>query len=282
MSSPLNISMRSSLNRGVIMGILNVTPDSFSDGGSYFDLPLAVSHALEMIDHGADIIDIGGESTRPGSNSVSEQDQISRIVPVISALREKISDSIIISVDTTRSIVAEASVVAGASIVNDISSGLDDPAMLPTVSRLGVGIVLMHMQGKPQTMQINPQYGDVVSDVKLFLHSRAREAIGHGIDRKKIMIDPGIGFGKTKAHNLALLSSLRAIVDLGYPVLLGASRKRFMGSICNESNPEELLGATLATTVYALSVGVKVFRVHDVKANRQALDVMAHISAVQR
>jgi dihydropteroate synthase len=261
------------------MGILNVTPDSFSDGGNYFNLPLAISHALEMVDHGADIIDIGGESTRPGSNPVSEQDQISRIVPVISALREKISDSIMISVDTTRSKVAEASVEAGASIVNDISSGLNDPAMLPMVSRLGVGIVLMHMQGKPRTMQINPQYSDVVSDVKLFLNSRAKEAFNYGIDPNKIIIDPGIGFGKTKAHNLELLSNLRSIVDLGYPVLLGASRKRFMGSICKETNPEELLGATLATTVHALSAGVKVFRVHDVKANRQAIDVMASISA---
>lgn len=279
MSSSLHLSTRFSLDRGVVMGILNVTPDSFSDGGNYFNLPLAISHALEMVDHGADIIDIGGESTRPGSNPVSEQDQISRIVPVISALREKISDSIMISVDTTRSKVAEASVEAGASIVNDISSGLNDPAMLPMVSRLGVGIVLMHMQGKPRTMQINPQYSDVVSDVKLFLNSRAKEAFNYGIDPNKIIIDPGIGFGKTKAHNLELLSNLRSIVDLGYPVLLGASRKRFMGSICKETNPEELLGATLATTVHALSAGVKVFRVHDVKANRQAIDVMASISA---
>jgi dihydropteroate synthase len=282
MLSRLDISTRISVGRGIVMGILNVTPDSFSDGGSYFNLTSAITHALQMVDQGADIIDVGGESTRPGSNPVSEQEQIRRIVPVISALKERIPDSIMISVDTTRSLVAEASVAVGASIVNDISSGLDDPAMLPTVSRLGVGIVLMHMQGSPRTMQINPQYDDVVSDVKLFLNSRASVAISHGIDPGTIMIDPGIGFGKTKADNLALLSSLRAIVDLGYPVLLGTSRKRFMGSICNENNPEELLGATLATTVHALSAGVKVFRVHDVKANRQAIDVMACIFAAQQ
>lgn len=262
----------------VVMGVLNVTPDSFSDGGRYVDPGHAVRHGLRMIDDGAEIIDVGGESTRPGSEPVEPEEQIRRILPVIIGLSRKIGrSSRLISVDTSASNVADRALAAGANLVNDVSAGTVDPSMFPVVARHSAGIALMHMQGVPRNMQDGPSYNDVVEEVATFLEARAEVAIGAGIARDRIILDPGIGFGKTKADNLRLLSSLERLVKIGYPVLLGTSRKRFMGSICAESSPQELVGATIATTVLGYSKGVRLFRVHDVRHNRQALDVAAAI-----
>lgn len=270
--------MMSNEARPLIMGILNVTPDSFSDGGAFQELSSAARHALAMVKAGADIIDVGGESTRPGSDPVSADEQIKRVVPVVSEIRGLIPRECLISVDTTLKPVAEAAVKAGADIVNDVSAGRNDPKMFDFVAAWGGRIVLMHMQGTPKTMQDNPSYSDVVEEVCAFLRSRAETAIAAGIKPENIILDPGIGFGKTRQHNLLLMANLERITHLGFPVLLGTSRKRFMGAICGETEPTGLLGATVATTVYGVMKGVKIFRVHDVLENRQAADVMAAIS----
>ncbi len=257
----------------LIMGILNVTPDSFSDGGQYNDIDAAVNHGKRMIDEGADIIDIGGESTRPGSERVSVEDQIERVVHIIKAISETIPAHVQISIDTTRSKVAEAALEAGAHIVNDVSGGNDDPEIINLCADRKCPYIIMHMQGSPETMQNDPTYDDVVSDIKCFLETRVSDCIKAGVDEKDIVIDPGIGFGKTRDHNLMLLNNLDAFVGTGYPVLLGTSRKRFMGSICTVNSSDELIGATTATTALGVQAGVKIFRVHDVKPNRQAADV---------
>lgn len=258
----------------LIMGILNVTPDSFSDGGNYLDLPKALSKAYAMLDEGADLIDVGGESTRPGADPVDDQTQLSRVLPVITGLHKYLSENRLdrlISIDTTRSRVAELAVAAGAGWVNDVSAGTDDPEMFGVVSRLQVPIVLMHRQGTSVTMQDNPVYTDVVQDVIDYLRERIDCALRAGICNGRIVVDPGIGFGKTRSHNLQLIKALpRLVQELGYPVLLGTSRKRFMGSVCQESEPDQLLGATVATTALGISAGVRIFRVHDVRQNRQA------------
>ena len=259
--------------RPLIMGILNVTPDSFSDGGMFTGLNAAVNHGKKMIDEGADIIDIGGESTRPGSERVSAEEQIKRVVHIIEKISETKPDSVQISIDTTRADVAEAALDAGASIVNDVSGGNDDPNIISLCAERGCPYIIMHMQGTPETMQDNPSYDDVVAEIKSFLVNRAEKCINAGIDKDNLCIDPGIGFGKTFQHNLTLLRNLDSYVDTGYTVLLGTSRKRFMGSICNVNSPEELIGATTATTTLGVMAGVKIFRVHDVKPNRQAADV---------
>jgi dihydropteroate synthase len=257
----------------LIMGILNVTPDSFSDGGQFNDIEAAVNHGKQMIDEGADIIDIGGESTRPGSKRVSAEEQIERVVHIIKAICETIPEHVQISIDTTRSKVAEAALDAGAHIVNDVSGGNDDPEIINLCADRDCPYIIMHMQGSPETMQNDPTYDDVVADIKLFLETRVGDCIKAGIDEKNIVIDPGIGFGKTREHNLLLLNNLKTFVDTGYSVLLGTSRKRFMGSICTVNSAEELIGATTATTALGVQAGVKMFRVHDVKPNRQAADV---------
>lgn len=258
--------------RPQIMGILNVTPDSFSDGGRYTGVEAAVRQAQTMIDEGADIIDVGGESTRPGSKPVSADEQIRRVIPAITAIRD-ISPTIRISIDTTSSEVAAAALWAGATLINDISAGLGDPKMLPLAAASETPIVLMHMQGTPQTMQENPYYDDAVAEVKAALQGRIVEALAAGVKPGNIVIDPGIGFGKRKQDNLELLAHLEQFVALGYPVLLGTSRKRFMGNICNVAEPSELVTASAVTTALGVMAGVTMFRVHDVKANRQAADV---------
>ncbi len=255
------------------MGILNVTPDSFSDGGQYTEIESAVEQAKKMQEDGADIIDIGGESTRPGAESVSVEGQIARVVPVIKAIREKLSASVWISIDTTLSQVAVAALDAGANIINDISAGQGDKNILTVASEKGVPIILMHMQGTPETMQDNPNYTDVVSEVIESLKGRVDDALKAGIKKENIALDPGIGFGKRKVDNINLLAHLSELVDVGYPVLLGTSRKRFMGSICDVSKPSELVTATAVTTALGVMEGVMLFRVHDVKENRQAVDV---------
>lgn len=272
------IEYRLSSQRPLIMGILNMTPDSFSDGGLHCDPTHALTHAGQMLEDGADIIDVGGESTRPGSSPVSPDEQCRRIVPSIVAIREK-SPELCLSVDTMSSKVAEAALARGAVMINDVSAGEQDSAILSVVAEHGAYIVLMHKKGDPLTMQDSPGYENVVSEVSDYLRSRIDVALDRGISEHRIILDPGIGFGKSRAHNLALLRNLKSITEIGFPVLLGCSRKRFMGALCNESRPSELLGATVATTALAVRDSVKLFRVHDVKANRQAADLAWHLQS---
>jgi dihydropteroate synthase len=265
--------------RPLIMGILNATPDSFSDGGRYQDIGLAVARALAMAEEGADIIDVGGESTRPGAERIEAAEQIARVAPLLRALRRELPESVLLSVDTSLSAVAAAALDAGADIVNDVSAGGDDAAMLALAAERAAPIVLMHMQGQPKTMQDDPRYQDVVEEVAGFLLARARAAEAAGVARGRIVIDPGIGFGKRKEDNLRLLARLDRLVATGYPVLLGASRKRFMGAVCGAARPDELLGATVATTALGVALGARIFRVHDIRENRQAADVAAAVRA---
>lgn len=260
-------------NRPVMMGILNLTPDSFSDGGSHTERGAAVQFALQMVREGADIIDVGGESTRPGAERIPPQEQIHRTAHIIAALRKTLPDQILISIDTTLSEVADAAIDAGANILNDVRAGRDDDAIFQLVAQKNLPIILMHMQGTPQTMQQNPSYENPVQDIKKFLLERAEAAQRVGIPKSNIVIDPGIGFGKTKDHNLQLMHNLDQFVSTGYPVLLGASRKRFLGAISKETNPKDLIGATCAATVIGVTAGVQIFRVHDVMPNRQAAEI---------
>lgn len=263
-----------------IMGILNATPDSFSDGGRYSTIDAAMRQVEMMLEEGVDIIDVGGESTRPGSNPVSADEQINRVVPIIKAIHTDFPD-LLISIDTTLSSVADAALQAGARIINDVSAGLDDAKMLPLVASCGMPIILMHMQGTPKTMQDNPYYQDAVTDIKRALQQRIDAALNAGIQSGNIAIDPGIGFGKRTQDNIDLLAHLNQFVAMGYAVLLGTSRKRFMGRICHVSEPEELVTATAVTTALGVIAGVTMFRVHDVKANRQAADVAWAIKQAQ-
>lgn len=257
----------------MIMGILNVTPDSFSDGGHYTRIDAALRQVDKMLTEGADIIDIGGESTRPGADHVFAEEQIRRVLPVITAIRQRFGTTISISIDTTLSSVAEAALATGADLINDVSGGDADPAILTLAAVSNVPIILMHSQGTPKTMQDNPFYNDVVAEVSASLATKAANAQKAGVDQTNILVDPGIGFGKRKQDNLDLLANLDKIAALGFPVLLGASRKRFMGSLCNVAEPSELITATAVTTALGVMAGIKIFRVHDVKENKQALEV---------
>jgi len=265
--------MFSQIDKPLIMGILNVTPDSFSDGGKYTGIDDALKQVERMLAEGVDIIDIGGESTRPGSDSVTATEQQQRVVPVITAIRQQLKSEILISIDTTSSAVAKAALAAGADIINDVSAGLDDEAILALAAQNDVPIILMHSQGTPKTMQDNPYYDDVVQEVIDALNNHIKAALNAGIKKENIAIDPGIGFGKRKQDNLDLLAHLDALVALGFPVLLGTSRKRFMGALCDVTEPAELVTATAVTTALGVMAGVQIFRVHDVKENRQAADV---------
>lgn len=265
--------MFSQIDKPLIMGILNVTPDSFSDGGSYLSVNAALRKVQLMLVQGADIIDVGGESTRPGSDPVDSAEQISRVIPVIQEIRLALGGDIKLSIDTTRSEVAKAALIAGANMINDVSAGQDDEDMLSLAANFDVPIVLMHKQGPPKTMQDQPYYDDVVHEVIDALRERIDSALHAGIKRSRLFIDPGIGFGKRRQDNFDLLAHLGDIVALGYPVLLGASRKRFMGSLCHVNEPSELVTATAVTTALGVMAGVHMFRVHDVKENRQAADV---------
>jgi dihydropteroate synthase len=253
-----------------IMGILNVTPDSFSDGGEWFDYGEAVEHARAMADAGAHILDVGGESTRPGADPVSVEEELRRVIPVIIAARETGAQ---ISIDTTKLEVATAAVDAGATYVNDVSAFRNEPELAAFVAERGCDCCLMHMLGEPRTMQDDPRYDDVVDDIRAFLEERAAFAIGEGVPAQRIMVDPGIGFGKTLAHNLELLRRLDEIVALGFPVVIGTSRKSFLGRLTGREDPHDRVAATLATTVLALERGATVFRVHDVAPTRDALAV---------
>jgi dihydropteroate synthase len=249
-------------HKTLIMGILNTTPDSFSDGGQYNTIPTAIQRAKTLIQQGADIIDIGGESTRPGARPVSEQEEIQRTQPLIKALRQTHPNQLI-SIDTTKASVAEAALNAGANIINDISALRHDPAMAPLAAQSRAGIILMHMQGTPQTMQDNPTYTDVFTNVHHHLEQRMQAALQAGIKRNAIVIDPGIGFGKTLEHNLELLRNLHRFTPLA-PVLVGLSRKRFIGTITQRENTADRLPGSLAAAAYALSKGIHILRVHDV------------------
>jgi dihydropteroate synthase len=257
------------LDKPLIMGILNITPDSFSDGGDFFDPTAALARAEAMVSEGADILDVGAESTRPGSAAVSPQEQRDRLRPV---LRELGAWDVPISVDTTNSLVAAEALETGVQIVNDISS-LEDPSMAGLVAQAKAGLVLMHMRGRPKTMQESPRYEDVVSEVEVFLTARRDRAMEAGVPLEGIAFDPGIGFGKTLNHNLALIDGLGSLVGLGSPVLVGLSRKRFIGELSGNENPRDRLAGSLAAAVTAHSRGAHIFRVHDVAATREALSV---------
>ena len=256
----------------ILMGILNVTPDSFSDGGDFLDPEKATERAATMLDEGAQIIDVGGESTRPGSDPVSPDEELNRVLPGIQGILEDWPETII-SVDTDRASTARAALEAGAGIINDVTALRGDPEMVGVVADAECPVVLMHMLGEPKTMQQDPHYDDVVREVRDFLAERVAHAEDAGISANKIILDPGIGFGKTLEHNLALLENLDAIAELGYPVLVGASRKRFIGSITSAEEAKNRVAGTVATSVLAYERGATLFRVHDIRANREALDV---------
>jgi dihydropteroate synthase len=265
----------------VVVGILNVTPDSFSDGGDFLDPEAAAEHAASMLDEGAGIIDVGGESTRPGSDPVPQEEEIRGVVPVIERILAARPEAVI-SVDTYRSETAAAALEAGARIVNDVTALCGDPRIAPVVAEAQCPVILMHMQGEPKTMQREPRYEDVVSEVRDFLRSRAEHAVSAGVRAEDIIVDPGIGFGKNLDHNLALLRNLQAVVDLGFPVLIGASRKRFIGSITGVEEAAERVFGTVATTVLAYEKGATLFRVHDVRPNREALAVAEAVQHASR
>ena len=256
----------------VVVGILNVTPDSFSDGGDFLDPEAAAEHAATMLDEGAGILDLGGESTRPGSDPVSQEEELRRVIPVIERVLT-VRQEAVISVDTYRAGTAAAAIEAGARIINDVTALRSDPRMASVVKEAACPVILMHMKGEPKTMQSEPHYEDVVREVRDFLTRRAEYAVAAGIGPENVIVDPGIGFGKNLEHNLTLLRNLDAIVDLGFPVLIGASRKTFIGRITGVQEARERAFGTVATTVLAYERGATFFRVHDVRANREALAV---------
>lgn len=264
-----------SLDRPLVMGILNVTPDSFSDGGTHADLPSALAHARQLIADGADIIDVGGESTRPGSDEVSVAEEIARVVPVVAALCREAG--VPISVDTRHAAVAAACVAEGVDILNDIS-GFEDPAMREIAAGCDAGLVAMHMRGEPKTMQAEPVYTDVVAEVRDYLVRQAALLQSAGVARQRISLDPGLGFGKTTAHNLALLRALDVYHPLGYPLFIGASRKRFVGEVTGESTPAERLGGSVAVALGSALNGATILRVHDVRETAQALRMWAALT----
>jgi dihydropteroate synthase len=260
-------------SKPIIMGILNVTPDSFSDGGIYPSTQSAVDKAMIMIEQGATIIDVGGESTRPGSERVSPVEQKRRIVDVISQLKITMPQNTIISVDTTSSEVAEAAINLGVGMINDISGGKDDEQMMALVAKHNMYYCIMHMQGSPKNMQDNPSYKDVVSEISTFLNSQANKAIKLGINKEKIILDPGIGFGKKTVHNLDILKNLNKFSNLGYYTLLGTSRKKIFSEVAEKNNPEDRVAGTCATSALGVMSNINIFRVHDVWQNKQAIDV---------
>ncbi|MGZ4144164.1 MAG: dihydropteroate synthase [Actinomycetota bacterium] len=257
--------------RAHVMGILNVTPDSFSDGGRYFDVEAALKQGIALADDGADLIDVGGESTRPGADPVETAEEIRRVVPVIEALADAVS--VPISIDTMKAEVARAALDAGAAVVNDVSAGRFDPSLLRLVADRGAPVVLMHMLGEPRTMQQNPTYRDVVAEVAAFLHARASDARAAGIAPDRIVIDPGFGFGKTPAHNLVLLKELRRFTELGHAVLVGTSRKSFIGATLDLPIEQRLEG-TAATVALAIANGAAIVRVHDVEPMRRVASMV--------
>jgi dihydropteroate synthase len=256
-----------------LMGVVNVTPDSFSDGGLYLDPEAAAAHGLELAEAGAEILDVGGESTRPGAEPVGEEEELRRVVPVIRGLS---GSGARISVDTSKAAVAAAALDAGAAIVNDVTALRGDPEMASLCAERGATVVLMHMLGEPRTMQEDPRYDDVVAEVKAFLAERLEAAVSAGIDSERVWLDPGIGFGKTAAHNMELLRRLGELRELGRPLVVGTSRKSFIGKV-DGSPADQRLGGTIASSVLAAAEGADVLRVHDVAEMHQALTVATAI-----
>ena len=258
------------LERPLILGIVNVTPDSFSDGGETPNSELAIERAMLLSKQGADIIDIGGESTRPGAEPVPIDIELSRIIPVVEALTKR---GVCVSIDTRKAMVMKMAIQAGASIVNDVTALEGDPQSLGVVAASMASVILMHMQGKPESMQSFPFYKDVVGEVRSYLASRVQACQRAGVDKKRIAIDPGIGFGKSHKHNLTLMKNLSAFTTLGSPLVLGVSRKSFIGKISNENDPAKRLAGSLSAGLAGLARGVSILRVHNVWETRQAIDV---------
>jgi dihydropteroate synthase len=251
-----------------LMGVVNVTPDSFSDGGLYLDSDAAIAHGKELVGDGADVLDVGGESTRPGAVEVDEAEELRRTEPVVAGLASEAT----VSIDTSKLAVAEAALDAGASIVNDVTALRRDPEIAALCADRGAGVVLMHMPGNPRTMQDNPTYEDVVDEIKAFLAARIEAALAAGVEEERIWLDPGIGFGKTVEHNLELLRRLAELRELGRPLVIGTSRKSFIGRI-DGSAVDERLGGSIASSVLAAAEGADVLRVHDVAETAQAMRV---------
>ncbi len=262
--------------RALIMGILNVTPDSFSDGGRFVDVDKAVAHAAAMIRDGADIIDVGGESTRPGADPVSESDERARVLPVIESIHSAYPN-VAISVDTSKAAVAEDAVEAGARIINDVTGLNGDPNMTAVAASTGAGLVIMHMLGEPRSMQTDPQYEDVVSDIAEFLKCQGERALQAGVEELCLAFDPGVGFGKNLEHNLEILRELDAFAIWDRPVLLGASRKSFIGKLLGYGDLEARRWPTVGLSAYAVARGTRILRVHDVEPNAQAVRMMEAI-----
>ena len=271
-------SLRS--NKVLVMGVLNVTPDSFSDGGKFFDPDIAAARAVEMASEGADIIDIGGESTRPGAAEVPAREEIRRVAPVIERLKGRLSAEI--SIDTRKSEVAAAALSAGASIVNDVSGLRHDQGMAGVIAKHGAGAILMHMKGSPADMQEGPEYSDLIGEITESLKRSADEALRAGIPKDRIAIDPGIGFGKTVDHNLEILNKLDRFTSLGFPVCVGTSRKSFLGRILGKEDARDRLAGTIATCVLAVMKGAGILRVHDVMEVKEAVVMTEKILASER
>lgn len=266
--------------RPLIMGILNVTPDSFSDGGRHADAPAAIRHGLDMAADGADIIDVGGESTRPGAAPVAADEELARVAPVIDGLCREFrgAGGPLISVDTRKAVVAQRALEAGAHVINDVTALAWDSGMAGVARRHGAGVVLMHMQGDPATMQVDPCYGDVVAEVRAWLESRLADLVAQGLDERTMAVDPGIGFGKTAEHNLRIMARLEELAVHGRPLVVGLSRKRFLGKVTGQSVEHRLAGS-VAGLVYAAMRGARVVRVHDVRAS---VDAARLLEAVRR
>ncbi len=265
------------LRRPLVLGIVNITPDSFSDGGRYLGEEAALAHALRLVEEGADLLDLGGESTRPGSSPVGLEEELRRLLPVVKRLAREVGERVPLSIDTTKAEVAQRCLDLGAHIINDITALQGDLAMGEVIRRSGAGVILMHMQGTPATMQQAPHYDDVVEEVANFLQARLHVAAGMGIAAQAVVLDPGIGFGKTDADNLALLAHLGKLQSLGCPVCLGVSRKGFLGRLLGREVQERLAGA-LAVTCHALvHRAAQILRVHDVRQTRDVVEMMSHL-----
>lgn len=264
------------IHRPLLMGIVNVTPDSFSDGGKFFAHQLAIEHALQLREEGADILDVGGESTRPDAEDISEEEELRRVIPVIQAL---VAKNIPVSIDTQKTSVMEEAIAAGACLINDVNA-LQAEGALEVAAQSSAALCIMHRQGNAKTMQQNPTYGNVVKEVKSFLAERADVALAKNIDASRIILDPGFGFGKNKLHNLELLNELQELVDLGYPVLAGLSRKRLLGELTGRS-PDARLAASITAAVVAVQNGASIVRIHDVAATKDALAVINALSSAR-
>jgi len=263
--------------RPLVMGIVNVTPDSFSDGGRFFDANVAVQHALRLIDEGADLLDVGGESTRPSSAAVGVDEELRRVMPVIEALAKR--TTLPLSIDTSKAEVARQAIAAGAHIINDVTALTGDPDMIAVARDTGAGVILMHMQGTPATMQLDPKYDDVSAEIADYLNRRLRDLVGQGLSFDNLAVDPGIGFGKRFAHNLEILVRMHELVRLGRPICLGVSRKGFLGKITGRSEPPQLASASAAVSCWAaLHQTAHILRVHDVAATRDAVAVTLALS----